>query len=397
MPHIYIKNIGPLKEIDIHLNQINIFIGPQSVGKSTLAKLISFCNWLEKDCVLRQEVLHVDLPFIQETLVEYYNLEGYITHRSIFRYQSEIIELIITEGQVSMKKETSFFKASLSKNSYIPSERNVLAIPNILSAKMPANYLSEFIYDWQVIRSQYPPENRIKILNLGTDYYYNPGNQSDMVQLRNGKDIRFFQSSSGLQSVIPLCVYVDYLTTWIYNHEENRSAEKRKLYIEMLTSKFVELAQQKGRKLSYEEMKFLLQPFKTNLVIEEPEQNLFPETQVELVYYILTKIEREKRQDNLIITTHSPYILYALNNCMLASIAAEDSGDIVKQITRVPQKAWVKPSEVSVWEIEEGKIKARKTIQDQRGLIRANYFERVMHNVMADFSNLLSLTTTNDD
>ena len=42
MAHLSIRNVGPVRDIDIDLNRINVFIGPQSCGKSTIAKIISF-------------------------------------------------------------------------------------------------------------------------------------------------------------------------------------------------------------------------------------------------------------------------------------------------------------------------------------------------------------------
>lgn len=55
MPTIEIKNIGPIREVvEIPLNKVNVFMGPQSSGKSTIAKIISFCTWVEKDVAIRQ-------------------------------------------------------------------------------------------------------------------------------------------------------------------------------------------------------------------------------------------------------------------------------------------------------------------------------------------------------
>ena len=48
MARLIVKNVGPIKDIDIELKKVNVFMGPQSCGKSTLAKIISFCSWLEK-------------------------------------------------------------------------------------------------------------------------------------------------------------------------------------------------------------------------------------------------------------------------------------------------------------------------------------------------------------
>ena len=128
-------------------------------------------------------------------------------------------------------------------------------------------------------------------------------------------------------------------------------------------------------------------PAFSNLIVEEPEQNLFPDTQVRLLYYILSKINHSR--DSLIITTHSPYILYALNNCMLASkVSGEDVAEVAESID-IPKAAWTDTADVSVWELDNGVIRGNATIQDDKGLIRGNYFDRVMHNVMADFHILI--------
>lgn len=441
MAKLRIKNIGPLRDIDIELNRINIFIGPQSIGKSTLAKLISFCNWLEKDCVLHQEVNHIDYQFIENKLIIYHNLSGYFDQTSYIKYIGKAITFTIENENVIVKKTDSFSKVELSKNAYIPSERNLLAVPGVLSIKMPENYLLEFIDDWQEIRTKYTRDTEISILNLGSSYFYSEKESTDMIHLDSGQNIKFSQASSGLQSITPLCVYVDYLTKWIYLHEENRSAEDRKRYREGLSNKYwkgiydslgqdgikaIKTLSERDRKeitihlttileklntgeisetdipkeYVYLLMSFsqfyklaynLTHPSSTNLVIEEPEQNLFPQTQVQLIYYIFSKIDHANERDTLVITTHSPYILYALNNCLLSSIASKEDESMVEEISNVPKDAWIEPGKVSVWELRDGTILDGKTIQDVRGLIRGNYFERVMHNVMADFTNLLNV------
>lgn len=39
-----IKNFGPIESADLELKSVNVFIGPQASGKSTLAKLYTICN-----------------------------------------------------------------------------------------------------------------------------------------------------------------------------------------------------------------------------------------------------------------------------------------------------------------------------------------------------------------
>lgn len=452
MAKLSIKNTGPLKEINIKLNRVNVLIGPQSSGKSTVAKLISFFNWLEKDCVLHQNIDRINRQFLEEKFISYHNLQGYFSSLSEIYYEGDaiIVELRdlvdFSAGSIKVKKADSFSKVELSKNAYIPSERNMLALPGIFSIKMPPNYLLEFIDDWQEIRQKYSGDAQLSLLNLGDTYFFNEKENVDKIILKDGKDISFSQASSGLQSVTPLCVCIDYLTQWIYANEENRSAEERKRYRDMMQGrlasnyeKFVE--EQVGEegmaklqeRLTHESSEDILKDFHismhqmfkdgrmpkditsvpkeylymmfslaqnfhiqyklthpcaTNLVVEEPEQNLFPETQVRLMYYILSKLEHKIERDSLVLTTHSPYILYALNNCMMAALAASRNTELIEHITNVPKEAWINPNIVSVWELDNGALRGNKTIQDDRGLIRGNYFDRIMRNVMADFNNI---------
>ena len=446
MATLTLRNIGPVREVNVVLNLINVFIGPQSSGKSTVAKIISFCNWLEKDCVLEQSVEFVTWEFIKEKLIEYHNLQGYISEGSSIRYEGKLINLNIEFEKVEASIVNRLESALLSKNAYIPSERNMLALPGIFTIKMPGTYLLDFIDDWQEIRTKYTSDDKMAILNLGDSYFFNDSENKDKILLDNGKDISFAQASSGLQSVVPLCVYIDYLTRWIYEHEENRSAADRKKYRdavaerastifrtfytdnfgekeavallqqfislidkekqEYLESVIKKLAEAEGSdKLPPEIAMVLLSqsipvmmnlqlkvPIATNLVIEEPEQNLFPKTQVSLIYYIFSKLQHQTRGDSIVVTTHSPYILYALNNCMLAALAIKrdkENEELISEFSTVPPEARIDPGRVSVWEIEDGCIKDNTTIQDEQGLIRDNYFDRIMKTVMADFNNLI--------
>jgi hypothetical protein len=132
----------------------------------------------------------------------------------------------------------------------------------------------------------------------------------------------------------------------------------------------------------------------TQFIVEEPEQNLFPETQCLLVYELLMSMNHGK-QHRLVMTTHSPYILYALNNCLLAH-KVSDSIPIEKFGNSGAIKASIDPSYVRVWEIKDGYLKPFcddspfKTIQDKDGLIRQNFFNSSMQKIILEFNKFLS-------
>lgn len=93
MARLSIHDIGPIRDLDINLNRINVIIGPQSSGKSTVAKIISFCQWLEKDLVVRQGLEHVDERLLVQVLIRYHNMGDYFRDSSAFSYRGDAISL----------------------------------------------------------------------------------------------------------------------------------------------------------------------------------------------------------------------------------------------------------------------------------------------------------------
>ena len=71
MAHLIIQHIGPINHAEFDLNKINVFMGPQSCGKSTIAKIISYCSWFEKNVILQAKS---GKDFYKE-LIEFHNLE----------------------------------------------------------------------------------------------------------------------------------------------------------------------------------------------------------------------------------------------------------------------------------------------------------------------------------
>ena len=53
-------------------------------------------------------------------------------------------------------------------------------------------------------------------------------------------------------------------------------------------------------------------------IVEEPEQNLYPSSQIEVAKFLISCLNENVR-NSLLITTHSPFILSTLNNLLYAS------------------------------------------------------------------------------
>ena len=422
MSRLIIDNVGPISHIDIPINKLNVIIGKQSSGKSTIAKVLSFCLWLEKDIIAHQEKGYVDGNLLIKELLSYHKITNYFNEGAYIHYDGEYITFDYhSPEQFNITLSDSFDKAENGKVAYIPSERNIVAITNISSLQMDKSYVRDFLFNWLSIHSLYTKEEAMPIIDLGVRYYYDEESKSDKVILSDGKELEIGEVSSGIQSVIPLYVYMNYVTKWIFKHEEGTSYDKysviRKALIrevmkdvdedtvnkalnipalqEKLKNSLSLIRKAAKENLQSEEfapvtdlMEKLEKPHYASLIIEEPELNLFPQTQVSLVYAMLRELDFNR--DKVMITTHSPYTLYAINNCMLSHKVVDDLDNEDRQ--RLPSYASrINPDMVSVWQTnDDGTLADIKT--SPLGLIGKHYFNEVMNDTLDEYHTMLDYT-----
>ena len=88
MQHLIIRNIGPIEAVELELNKINIFMGPQSSGKSTIAKMISFCLWIEKKVAttLTEKIFSSAGDFVA-TAEMYHKMHNYFIYSPILYHK----------------------------------------------------------------------------------------------------------------------------------------------------------------------------------------------------------------------------------------------------------------------------------------------------------------------
>ncbi len=342
MKHLVIRNLGPLKEADIELKRINVIIGSQSSGKSCVLKTACYCTWVEKRIELTQtaDFFAKDGNFLKE-LERFHKLKGYIKKNTFICYESDFMSFSFDNATDTFKfdwKERRW-NYRRSKVTYIPAERNlVAAIPNWFQVKFADDNIRDFMADWETARQA--TTNDLSVLNLGVLYHYDTNTKSDKVQVADGVTLDFTNTSSGLQSVIPLYVHLNYLSLLkekkIVNNSITGSTEKSSLS-DIIFSHFVPIY---GRSVSKKETEMnhptilfeinsksyslqvsdirniqniLFQYLVTDhcdIFLEEPEANLFPPTQSNLVEWLLSLTKCE-RPNNLFVATHSPYILNA--------------------------------------------------------------------------------------
>ena len=412
MKQLVIKNVGPIRQVDIKLNRFNFFIGPQSSGKSTVAKILSSCMWLEKEVLttLNDKVIADGAAFVR--LVEsFHKIEGYFEDSSFVQYDTDFISIIYSYKDIKITRNESE-DYHREKICYIPAERNMVTLPELQGFEFGQTNLRSFLFDWFNAREFFIVGNKTDVLNLGMKYFYDSeqSRQKDRIEQVDGQayQIALSSASSGLQSLTPLLVMLQYYTDEYFRsyHEKasfNTYNRTRKadvfLYDKYVLNKvkpnFTEeeranLVQKindgilKGNH-SYHKLLYnyhtalynLKTPEKSSFIIEEPEQNLYPSTQMDLLDLVVELCNGEKKH-HCTITTHSPYILNQLN----LLVKRFDVG--VKGLAAL---SW---DELSVWAVKDGKVRDLKVRNAH--LINPEYLSEPLDRIYEEYEQYETAT-----
>lgn len=333
MKHLLIKNFGPIKEANLTLGHVNIIIGMQSSGKSCVLKTACYCSWVEKRLELTQKINGFDQgsTFI-DIMTDYYKMVSYIQDNTYIEYETRHLKFSYDHSSKTFRMtwKSKRWEYKRPKVSYIPADRNlVAAIPGWSSLSMDGNMI-EFMSDWDRARRFIKKEENF--LDLGMTYSYDSMSNSDKIQLENGKPLMLRESSSGVQSLLPMYVHLDYLVNGQYKDRNSKISydqkEERKNLLSTIYSKFKSKEEGEHSEtvtiegydynfISKEEAEHFKSMYHkyinvdhSEIFLEEPEDNLFPPTQCKFVNWLLDAIK--EHDDMLFIATHSPYILNQL-------------------------------------------------------------------------------------
>lgn len=342
MKHLIIRNFGPLQNVDIEFGLVNLIIGLQSSGKTCVLRTTSFCSWVEKRIMLLQSADYFteDDTFI-DSFLGYYRMENYLKEDTYIEYSSPFVSFSFdnskTENKFTCQLKPNWWNYHRAKVSYIPSDRNVVSLfKDYKQLPSAGAHLQDFMTEWDIARRQ--QANMSDILGLGVNYSFDKNKETDLVTLKDGKILELSETSSGLQSILPLFVYTDYLTNGVFadkfvNLKDLTIAKTEEIkhtfeiiYERCLDTKDGERKYQAGFFLSGKQQKYLFSSSKerdkfngyvsrllendhSEIFLEEPENNLFPPAQCQFVKWILERMSAKTRCHFLFVTTHSPYVL----------------------------------------------------------------------------------------
>lgn len=172
---------------------------------------------------------------------------------------------------------------------------------------------------------------------------------AEYVETNDGRQIPFQILSSGQQELLPLWLIFAFLLTYEAGRDEGRIV----------------------------------------IAIEEPEAHLFPESQAKVIEILAGTLSRMSGMADLIITTHSPYVLAKTNNLIRAAeIGVGATEELRKKLMAiVPSAAWLPLENVAAYAIESGRTS--NIVVD--GYIEADYIDRISESISEEFYQLIGL------
>lgn len=387
---IRIQNFLIIQEAELHLNKINVLIGPQASGKSLIAKLCYFFKNIsshmtrgmitQKNKNELDEVIFIDFakrfPYdtwggtsfcidyiyndfcikllgikkdkektclvlkFNEMLMSFYDKEKEYHNRVLgFDESLEYMLNKIHDGPLSryqssrsvfdvlLQKKNDFFCSEL----FIPATRSFFATIQKNVFTLMANdieldhFITGFSALYERIKQKYIQRHEQcddkqlihdldQLIHIIVNGQYKHANEKDWI-IQQGRKVELCYASSGQQEALPMLLML----------------------------------------LMYP----LLYKQKSFFFIEEPEAHLFPTAQSQVMAFL--SYLYAKSETGFFLTTHSPYILSALNNHILAD-------EVVKEGKMKPEKFTelngyglpIAYDDVSAYTVSDGRVTSVK-------------------------------------
>jgi AAA ATPase domain len=354
-----IRNFGPIKDMTLDLRHVNILIGDQGTGKSTVAKVLTAVKLMLSSVIRSNTAFGWNVELADEEKykarlkqdfsdwIEQTGLSNSIYTDTYMCHSNEEYSFLYEEGQVTIGWKQRIDKLSTPVDTFIPAYREVAIVLKdklfaVLQAKATLpDILTRFgtgFLEARIKKTVYDYRDIFGIL-------YKHSNGMDYIVLLDGKEILIEDASSALRNGVPMLVVFD----------------------EVLNSNV--------RYCPY-------------LIVEEPELNCFPETQEKLIRYFIERIKEEEGYKNrMLITTHSPYILTSLNNLMYAHVAGKSDPDATDKV--IEKKYWLNPDDVSAYILKDGLCE--DIFNRKEALIDAARIDEVSQVLNKQFDDLINI------
>lgn len=342
---LFIKNLGPISECELTLNDFTVLTGKQASGKSTIAKCIYFFRTVKDDIFVeimkyknisainqKTDLLNTVKGVIWSKFLQLFNTllnsDGHIEYKytektwvkiSIIQTKSKSGHCIdvefsdnITEfiSQVnSLPSERNALQKRLNdlfcdeyKTIFIPAGRSMISLFTI-----QLGYIFATMNDEQKRSLDYCTQKFIEYI-LMIRPLFNNGIQG-LAAVRNFDDKIAYEARKIIENVLG--------GEYIYeNGDELLYFTNEQGDRQFVRMNYASSGQQESVWIFNILFSLITAKTKAFVIVEEPEAHLYPDAQKQISELLALTLNSGCQ---MLITTHSPYILGALNNLMYAS------------------------------------------------------------------------------
>ena len=431
MNSVSIQDFGPLGKVSLSLeSSMQIFIGPQASGKSTLCKVVFFCRRI-RDYVLAyagdiwNQRVSGDLyvGFLKSLKNPFIGCFGTTKHMDSFLIEYRYSESKYVKIQLD---ESNFVRFTFSESLWTPI-KVLLAQAKSISEQR----IGSFAYDYQA-QQNYLAMLKQELYKLFEDdavLLYIPAGRNmlatipDLIlpkeapeKILEQQDIS--QTDLFTQSFIRYIKSMQYrfgskLDEIVENYAKTVSGKLQYRDVELAGKLIKEILKadyvygRDGDRLYYESSKWIklmfassgqqevlwalnciflaiLQKEKTFFVFEEPESHILPDSQMEMMKLVALLINSTGSE--VFVTTHSPYILTATNLLLYSGqLEQEKKGGIIEQKYRL------KANSVDAYLVNTGKKNLTRLLDEDNPLVEAAKIDQISDWINQKMDALLEL------
>jgi len=419
-----IENFLLIKQANMDVGRVNIIVGPQASGKSVISKLLYF----SREFIATQLIDSIENNSSRQELrdnaldkfTEYFPKYTWVNQPFEIRYKTADVGFTIKNQETGKKRcKLSFLLSDTLKSFHLEKKAQYKSFQKNIDKKKKENGDTRFFFNqpfWSFSREHINKDPLIKN-HLGQSYFI-PASRSFFANVQKSL-FSFMSSNANLDPFFKEFGQLYDNAKGIYDSEvfigeEEKEVKEVRLVAKSLVNKILhgdykrtkdqDWIENNGKRISISDassgqqealpMFVLLSVFpffggeepRNVFFIEEPEAHLFPSAQKTVAKLIV--LLHSLKSNSFVLTTHSPYIITALNNMILASEIRHSKNE--KRLKKKFDKRFdLKFEDVKAYTMSNGVLKS--VLDKKNKLIGPEIIDAVSTEFENEYSELLDI------